>query len=178
MTFWLAQKFFSFTYFVLWHFTWHKHFTNSWPNLMYCCFAIADMMCFNLKLIGFQMLPFPVNQGLMTSKTLWSQESLYLEVKCICPEWRKKSSKKELGEGRKKSIIQGNCGWKEGKNLDRFLENPNTLQKTAASNIEYLGINPVRSRWGTYDNKYKTWYRRDVNNWEIHYFSKREDCIV
>ena len=63
-----TEIFFPFTHFVLWHFAWHKHLTNSWPILMYCCLAIADMTHFNLKLAGFQMLPFSVNQGWMTSK--------------------------------------------------------------------------------------------------------------
>lgn len=45
---------------------------------MYCCLAIADMTRFNLKLTGFQMLPFPVNQGCMTSKKQSRKKSMYL----------------------------------------------------------------------------------------------------
>lgn len=45
---------------------------------MYSCLAIANMKRFNLKLAGFQMLPFPVNQDWMTSKKQSRQKSMYL----------------------------------------------------------------------------------------------------
>ena len=45
---------------------------------MYCCLAIADMTHFNLKLAGFQMLSFSVNQGWMNLQKQSRQKSVYL----------------------------------------------------------------------------------------------------
>lgn len=45
---------------------------------MYCCLAIADMTYFNLKLTGFQMLPFSVSQGWVTSKKTVQEKTMFV----------------------------------------------------------------------------------------------------
>lgn len=50
---------------------------------------------------------------------------------------KKEKLEEGAGGGVEEEYHSGQLWVEREQNLDRFLENPNTLQKTAASNIEY-----------------------------------------
>lgn len=100
---------------------------------MYCCSAIADMTRFNLKLTGFQMLPFPVNQGWMTSKKQSRQKSVYLGDKVYLSRMEKEQLEVGVGGGAVEAVSFRECRGKK-RAEDRASGDPNILRETTAPN--------------------------------------------